>query len=121
MKLKIIIKGPRVHTVGYRYFLMTSAFDLGLGGFNVRNTTKDEDQLVVVLTEGDEEAIEDFKKLVESEKPEQAQVSNIAFEETDVEIMRIEEYEKIFTVVLLTKTYRLLSGTRADLKERMTI
>ena len=30
MKIKIKITGPKVHDVGYRYFLMSNAMDLGL-------------------------------------------------------------------------------------------
>jgi hypothetical protein len=34
MKLKIKITGPKVHEVGYRYFLMSNAIDMGLKGFH---------------------------------------------------------------------------------------
>ncbi len=30
MELKVIITGPKVHDVGFRYFLMSNAIDLGL-------------------------------------------------------------------------------------------
>ncbi len=39
MKIKIKITGPKVHDVGYRYFLMTNAIDMGLRGFHARNRT----------------------------------------------------------------------------------
>lgn len=37
MKQKVKITGPKVHDVGYRYFLMSNAIDLGLKGFQARN------------------------------------------------------------------------------------
>ena len=70
MKLKITIKGPKVHNIGGKFFLMTSAYlNLVVAAFNARNTMKDEDQLVVVLTEGDAAAIEDFKNFKDIRNP----------------------------------------------------
>jgi hypothetical protein len=37
MKLKVKIAGHKVHDVGYRYFLMSNAIDIGLEGFSARN------------------------------------------------------------------------------------
>ena len=117
MKLKITITGENVHNVGYRYFLMTSAIDLGLDGFNARNTMKGNEQQVVALIEGDEEAITDFKKLAESQRPEHSSVSSIAFEDTDSAVMRTGEYAQVCTAVQLNKAIPLLLDIRDDLKE----
>ena len=57
MKLKIKIAGLKVHDVGYRYFLMSNAIDLGLKGFHARNRMNGEKQEVLALVEGDEEEI----------------------------------------------------------------
>jgi len=57
---------------------MSNAIDMGLKGFQTRNRVCGKDQEVIALVEGDEEAIADFKVLVESEKPEHADVSNLA-------------------------------------------
>jgi acylphosphatase len=84
MKLKIKIAGPKVHDVGYRYFLMSNAIDLGLKGFHARNRMNGEKQEVLALVEGDEEEIADFKELVETRKPELSEVSSIAFEDYGV-------------------------------------
>lgn len=46
MKLKIKITGSRVHDVGYRYFLMSNAIDMGLKGFHARNRISGTDQEV---------------------------------------------------------------------------
>jgi acylphosphatase len=63
MKLKITITGQNVHNVGDRYFLMSSAIDFSLRGFEARNTMSGNEQGVVALVEGNEEAIADFKIL----------------------------------------------------------
>jgi len=116
MKLKITITGENVHNVGYRYFLMTGAIDRGFDGFNARNTMKGNEQQVVALIEGDEEAIADFKKLVESQRPEHSLVSSIVFEDTNSEVMKTGEYAQVFTAVQLNKAIPLLLDMRNDLK-----
>ena len=117
MKLKIKITGQNVHNVGYRYFLMSSAIDFDLRGFQARNTMSGNEQEVVALVEGDEEAIADFKKLIERQKPERSLVSNIAFEETDSEVMKTGEYAQVCTAFQLNKAIPLLLDMRDDLKE----
>ena len=117
MKLKIKITGQNVHNVGYRYFLMSSAIDFALRGFEARNTMSGNEQEVVALVEGNEEAIADFKKLIERQKPERSLVSNIAFEETDSEVMKTGEYAQVCTAFQLNKAIPLLLDMRDDLKE----
>ena len=116
MKLKIKITGQNVHNVGYRYFLMSSAIDFALRGFQARNTMSGNEQEVVALVEGDDEAIADFKKLIERQKPEHSLVSNIAFEETDSEVMKTGEYAQVCTAFQLNKAIPLLLDMRDDLK-----
>jgi acylphosphatase len=116
MKLKIKITGQNVHNVGYRYFLMSSAIDFALRGFQARNTMSENELEVVALVEGDEEAIADLKKLIESQKPEHSLVSNIAFEETDSEVMKTGEYAQVCTAFQLNKAIPLLLDMRDDLK-----
>jgi len=81
MNLKIKITGPKVYAVGYQYFLMSNAIDLGLGGFHARNRPGEKEQEVIALVDGDGDAVVDFKKLVETKKPSQAEGSNIGFED----------------------------------------
>lgn len=103
MKLKIKITGPKVHEVGYRYFLMSNAIDLGLGGFHARNRPGEKEQVVIALVDGDRDAVEDFKNLVVTEKPDQAEVSNIGFEDYTGEVMRAGEYAQVCTALQLNK------------------
>jgi len=116
MELKIKITGPKVHEVGYRYFLMSNAIDMGLKGFHARNRTGEKEPEVITLVEGDEEAIADFKKLVETRKPEHSRVSNIVFEDFEGEVMRAGEYAQVCTSNQLNKAIPLLLDMRNDLK-----
>ncbi|MDQ1262119.1 MAG: hypothetical protein QG575_1300, partial [Euryarchaeota archaeon] len=117
MKLKVKITGPKVHDVGYRYFLMSNAIDIGLKGFHGRNRTGEKGPEVTALVEGDEETIADFKKLVETQKPEHAQVSSIVFEDYEGDIMRTTEYAFVCITIQLNKAIPLLLDMRDNLKE----
>lgn len=108
MKLKVKITGPRVNDVGYRYFLMSNAMDLGLKGFHARNRMSGEEQEVIALVEGDEEAIADFRKLVETRKPEHSKVSSIAFEDYEGDVMKASEYAQVCTALQMNKAIPLL-------------
>jgi len=117
MKLKIKITGPKVHDVGYRYFLMSNAIDMGLKGFHARNRTGEKGPEVTALVEGDEETIADFRKLIETQKPEHSQVSSIAFEDYKGDIMKTESYAQICSAIQLNKAIPLLLDIRNDMKE----
>ena len=108
MKLKIKIAGPKVHDVGYRYFLMSNAIDLGLKGFHARNRMNGEKQEVLALVEGDQEEIADFKELVETRKPELSEVSSIAFEDYGGDVMRVGDYAQVCTALQMNKAIPLL-------------
>ena len=115
MKLKIKITGPKVHEVGYRYFLMSNAIDIGLKGFHARNRTGEKEPEVIALVEGDEETIADFKRLVETQKPEHSQISSIAFEDYKGDVMKTESYAQICSAIQLNKAIPLLLDMRNDL------
>jgi acylphosphatase len=114
MKLKVKITGPKVHDVGYRYFLMSSAIDLGLKGFHARNRLSGKTQEVIALVEGDEEAVADFGKLVETQKPEHSETSNITFEEYDGDIMKTGEYAQVCSALQLNKAIPLLLAMKTN-------
>jgi acylphosphatase len=116
MKLKVKITGPKVHDVGYRYFLMSNAIDMGLKGFHARNRTGEKETEVIALVEGDEETIADFKKLVETRKPEHSQISSIVFEDFDGDVTKTESYAQICSAIQLNKAIPLLLDMRNDLK-----
>ena len=117
MKLKVKITGPKVHDVGYRYFLMNTAIDMGLKGFHARNRMSGKEQEVIALVEGDEEAITDFKTMVGAQKPEHAEVSNITCVDYEGDVMRTGEYAQVCSAQQLNKAIPLLLDIRDDLKE----
>ena len=117
MKLKIKIAGPKVHDVGYRYFLMSTAIDMGLRGFQARNRMSGKEQEVIALVDGDEEAITDFKAMVGAQKPEHAEVSNITCVDYEGDVMRTGEYAQVCSAQQLNKAIPLLLDMRNDLKE----
>ena len=117
MKLKIKIAGPKVHDVGYRYFLMSTAIDMGLRGFQARNRAGEKEQEVIALVDGDEEAITDFKAMVGAKKPEHAEISNITCVDYEGDVMRTGEYAQVCSAQQLNKAIPLLLDMRNDLKE----
>ncbi|MFZ2471782.1 MAG: acylphosphatase [Methanothrix sp.] len=119
MKLKIKIIGTKVHEVGYRYFLMSNAIDMGLNGFNARNRTGEMEPEVIALVEGDEETIAEFKKLVETRKPEHSQVSSIAFEDYNGSVMKTESYAQICSAIQLNKAIPVLLEIRDNTKNTL--
>ncbi len=119
MKQKIKITGPKVHEVGYRYFLMSNAIDMGLKGFHARNRTGEKEPEVIALVEGDEEAIADFKRLVETKKPERSRVSSIVFEDYDGDVTKTESYAQICSAIQLNKAIPVLLEIRDNTKNTL--
>ena len=119
MKLKVKITGSKVHDVGYRYFLMSNAIDLGLRGFHARNRMIGTQQEVIALVEGDEDAVADFKTMVETRKPEHSVVSGIAFEDFEGDIMKTGEYAQVCTALQLNKAIPVLLEIRDNTKNTL--
>lgn len=77
MKLKIVIHGPKVHNVGYRYFLLSNADNLGLKGFSARNMKANGHQAVQILVEGDDCQIHEFQEIVEIRTSSESLISEM--------------------------------------------
>jgi len=71
--------------------------------FEAHNTESDGNQEVLVFADGDDRAIEAFCALVKFKRPALSEVSNIAFEGFDGDIMRIGEYAQFCSTVQLNK------------------
>jgi acylphosphatase len=118
MKLKVKITGPRVHEVGYRYFLMDTALDLGLQGFYAGNQIDDgQQQVIIASVEGNEDAVADFKKVVESTWPENAEVSGISYSDFEGYVRDAGDFAQIYTAHQLNKAIHLLLDMNRNLKE----
>jgi len=116
MKLKVKITGPKVHDVGYRYFLMSMAMANRIRRFEAHNTEGSEGDEVLVFVDGDEEAINVFRGLIETKRPGRSEVSKVVFEDFDGEVMKIGEYAQFCSTVQLNKAIPLLLDMRDDLK-----
>jgi acylphosphatase len=101
-KRKILIKGPKVHSVGYRAFLLDEAEALFIPNFSARNI-KNETEIVEVLVGGTKEKIDIFIKFVENNYPDDAEVADISVEDYDGDIRTIEAYSRSFSASQLSK------------------
>jgi acylphosphatase len=116
MKLKVKIIGPKVHDVGYRYFLLGIAMSSRIRKFEAHNTKGNEGGEVLVFADGDEAAIKAFRAQVETEHPAQSEVSNIVFEDFEGEVMRIGEYAQFCATIQLNKAIPVLLEIRDNTK-----
>jgi acylphosphatase/gas vesicle protein len=116
MKLKIKIAGPKVHDVGYRYFLLSMAMSNRIKMFEAYNTESSECEEVLVFVEGNDEAVKAFRAQVETRRPDRSNVSNIVFDDFEGDIMKIGEYSQFCSIVQLNKAIPLLLDIRDDLK-----
>ena len=81
MKLKTKIMGNRVHEVGYRVFLLRKALELGMERFNAYNSKENGGQVLFALLDGDKDQINEFRAFAIENRPENAEVIKILFEE----------------------------------------
>lgn len=116
MKLKVKITGPKVHDVGYRFYLLGLAMSNRIKGFEAYNVESDEGEVVSVLADGKDEAIKAFYAQVETKRPAQSVVSSIVFEEVDEDIMKIGEYAQFCSTIQLNKAIPALLEVRDSLK-----
>ena len=117
MKLKIQISGPKVHDVGYRYFLMSLAMANRIRMFEAHNMESTEGEEVLVYVDGDEDAVKGFLDLLRSKRPARSEVSGIFSDGFEGEVMKIGEYAQFCSTVQLNKAIPLLLDIRDDMKE----
>jgi acylphosphatase len=103
MKLKIVIHGPKVHNVGYRYFLLSNADNLGLKGFSARNMKANGQQVVQILVEGDVNQVYEFQEIVKTQQPKAAEVAEIAFEDYQDHVESLSKFSFRFQSLQVSK------------------
>ena len=96
MKLKFILKGKKVHEVGYRVLLLNKAMSLGVDNFNTFNTFIDGVQIVIAIIDTDIESIEEFKGFVNTTTPEGAELDEISVDEYTNTVPPIERCMQAF-------------------------
>lgn len=101
-KRRILIKGQKVHNVGYRAFLLDEAEARLIPNFSARNI-KNETEIVDILVGGDKEKIDAFIKFIKNNYPEAAEVIDISIEDYDGDIRTIEAYSRSFSATQLSK------------------
>jgi acylphosphatase len=107
VKRRILIKGKKVHNVGYRPFLMEKAQELKIPYFHAKNVKDKEDgkQVVDVRVGSEEGRIDNFLKFVHENWPEHAEVESITVEEREYEddIMGIGDFSRVLSASQLSK------------------
>ena len=101
-KRKILIKGPKVHNVGYRAFLLDEAEALLIPNFSAKNI-KNKTEIVEVLAGADKENIDAFVEFIKNNYPEDAEVADISVEDYDGDIRTTEAYSRSFSASQLSK------------------
>jgi acylphosphatase len=118
MKLQITITGPKVHDVGYRYFLMNKAMASRIKMFEAHNIEDEQGQQVMVLVDGGEKEVDAFRKLAQEKRPARAAVTKIVIEDYEGDVMRVGEYAQFCTTIQLDKAIPVLLDIRDDIKEQ---
>jgi hypothetical protein len=116
MKLKVNIAGPKVHDVGYRYFLMSMAMSNRIRKFEAHNIESSDCEEVLVFVDGDDDAVKAFRDNAKAKRPARSEVSNIIFGDFEGDVMKIGEYAQFCSTVQLNKAIPLLLDMRDDLK-----
>ena len=127
MKFKVILKGKKVHDVGYRVFLTNKALSLGVENFNTFNIFIDGTQSVIALIEADAEMFDFFKGFINTTSPNNAEVENISIEkyinsippiETCMQAFQMEQWGKGIPILvkMLEKQDQML-----DKQDEMTV
>ena len=106
-----------MHDVGYRPYLTELAMRLALRGFEVYNDDEERLQAVIALIEGDKQRITHFYNAVRKERPQLADVDNVASEEYADDVMPLWQSALINTASQMNKAIPLLQDMRDDLKE----
>ncbi|MEA2046443.1 MAG: acylphosphatase [Euryarchaeota archaeon] len=97
MKIKIIIRGDKVHGIGYRYFMMENAMALGVERFGAVNLVSDK-EVVQIIAEGEEDVIGEFCKFARANFPRDATVDRIDMEDYRGCVPKIETFALVFNI-----------------------
>jgi len=117
-KEKVEIIGPKVHGVGYRYFLMNQAMLLGVDGFAASNQAgRDRQQKVLVIVEGSREAVIDFSAFAKTEKPEEAEVSEVLIGDFDGFVPKMTDFAMILTAGQIVKAIPIIQEIESNTRE----
>ena len=103
LRKRIIIRGGRVHDVGYRPFLLGVAESLEIGRFYADNIFVDGLQAVEVLVGDEAGKVDAFLDLVMRRRPEGALVEGIEASPYEGTVMKTEAYYRYLSSTQLAK------------------
>jgi len=103
VKKKAVIRGRKVHDVGYRPLLLGIAESFEIERFSADNVFIDGMEAVQVLVESDEPQVKAFLEMVGEKKPEDADVEKVDVDEYDGVVMKTESYYRYLTSMQLSK------------------
>ncbi len=97
---RVVIRGPGVQGVGYRFFLTRGAMSNGVEWFRANNLPSSSGglQAVEACVEGGERAVEAFVEFARNNWPETAEVEKVDVEEFDGALPFIDTYLQLFNV-----------------------
>lgn len=95
-KKKILIKGDKVHDIGYRLFLMNIADGIGIENFDAENLKEDGVQVVMVLIESTENNINEFFNHIKEDFPPDAKVNSTGIEDYGKRVKPLESFRSGF-------------------------
>jgi len=95
MNKKVIIEGEKVHYVGYRPFLISKAWELGIPNYQAKNLKENGTEIVEISIGGKEEQVDEFTEFIKSNYPPEAKVSDVRDGEPPERVMPIEKYDRV--------------------------
>lgn len=98
IKLKGTILGDKIYDVSYRVFLLTKAMELGIERFFASITFENDVQAVVFYLGADQTAINEYKDFINSNFPENAEATEVSFEDYSGYVTSISDYIHLIQV-----------------------
>ena len=118
MKRKIEIIGPKVHGVGYRYFLMNQAMFMGVNGFAAQNQLgKNGQQKVWVVIEGSKGPLDAFSTFAQTKRPDDAEVSDVIIKDFEGFVPRMVDFALILTAGQIVKAIPIIQEIKGHTAE----
>lgn len=103
-KKKIVIRGSKVHEVGYRVFLLNRALMAGLSGFSASNQISPENtQIINVCIEGDNDSIKDFENEIRENWPIHAVVDEISTHPYNKRVIKIQDFVQLLKIEIMNR------------------
>ena len=108
VKIKIIIRGDKVHGIDYRYFMMENAMALGVERFGAVNLVSDKD-VVQIIAEGEVAVIGEFCEFARANFPRDVAVDRIDMEDYRGCVPKIETFALVFNI---GQTMKFIEGPK---------